>query len=142
MTKFFLKFAKLFISYFQQMTIVSCDIYLRKWQFFLRTLVLSISTCAIFPTDGQTPLCLYFSVIVKSPCRFINHDPSLNDNSYLLLRTQCGNLIIFLPKRFYVKSLWANVENEKLSFPQFQCLWILIFGKFQWHSNGHNCNFS
>ena len=42
---------------------------------------------------------------------------------------QCGNLSIFLPLRFYVKSIWLISKSQKLQFWPFWRLSILIFGK-------------
>ena len=44
---------------------------------------------------------------------------------------QCGNLRIFLPVRFYVKSILVILEAHKLQFGQFLKPLILDFFKFK-----------
>ena len=43
--------------------------------------------------------------------------------------SQCENLRIFLPIRFYVKSIFVNLERGTLPFSQFITHWILILVK-------------
>ena len=66
------------------------------------------------------------------------HRAVLNDLRYM---TQCGKLIIFLLKRFYVKSILVNLKCQKLPllelvnfYQQFISLKILAVEKF---SNFH-----
>ena len=44
---------------------------------------------------------------------------------------QCGNFRIFLPLRFYVKSIFAKFKRSKLPFEQLWRLWILTLWKVQ-----------
>ena len=50
-----------------------------------------------------------------------NHSVRKNCN---ICPSQCENLAIFLPLRFYVKSILVIFEAQKLLFPQFQRFWI------------------
>ena len=49
----------------------------------------------------------------------------------LAVTTKCGNFMIFLSFRFYVKSIFKNLEVLKLLFLLFLMPSILFFGKIQ-----------
>ena len=51
-------------------------------------------------------------------------------NCYVLQFTQCGNLAIFLPLIFYVKSISVSLESQNLLFWQFYHLWNLVLISF------------
>ena len=48
-----------------------------------------------------------------------------------ITESQCGNVSIFLPLRFYVKSTFEILEAQKLPFLQFQGLRIFNLSEFQ-----------
>ena len=62
------------------------------------------------------------------------------DLASLIGNAKCGTIRIFLPLRFYVKSILVLLKSQKLSFSPFDRLWISIFFFF-WHfqnSKSHN----
>ena len=59
------------------------------------------------------------------------------DLGILIGNTQHGSFRIFLPLRFYVKSILGILKPQKLPFWPFEQLWILHFGNF-WHFQGWN----
>ena len=80
-----------------------------KWRMFLR----SIATLPRL--DFPTHLEFYFNIFhfLLSFCCYITI-------------SQCGNYIIFVSFRFYVKSILRIFETQKLPFFQFLGLWLLL----------------
>ena len=68
----------------------------------IKTLTLKATTCLIWQVSGASIQLLLFFTSIQA----------IND-------AQCGNFIIFLSLRFYVKSKLENLEVVKLPFLQF-----------------------
>ena len=51
------------------------------------------------------------------------------DLGSLIGNSQCGTFRIFLPPRFYMKSIWVILKPQKLPFWPYEKHWILNFWK-------------
>ena len=65
--------------------------------------------------------------LLAHSCVFVWNQMSRSNTYAVLLQSQCGNLRIFLPLWFYVKSILVILKPQKLPFWPFEQLWILNF---------------
>ena len=94
------------------------------------------ATCImqLIAKNGGNHMCKYAQITVLCSTTKLQSNCMITGNSSVFgkrTKTQCGNLRIFLPFRFYVKSIFANLRRSKTAI-------FDIFEGFEFRNFG-NC---